>query len=128
MRIVNPIGMFWPACRPPGGSGSSLVTAPSLANAVPASAPSARRVPIAMIPKRRMHSSAGGCMALAPLSLLYNRGRPGFPGGSLAGGGRGDELPTARDPHEKEEQQECERDVDREHREDAAIAESRKEE
>src|SRR2546426_9554107 len=104
MRIVKPIGMTCPAWRPPGGSASSLVTAPSLARAVPARAPSARSVPIARTLMRRMRSSErwlhGPCATQPP----YNEWPGRFP--SL----RKDVLGGPDDPRRPHGEQQEERD------------------
>src|SRR5207253_8417695 len=75
MRMLKPIGIICAAWIPPDGSASSLVTAPSLASAVVASAPSVRSVPIARTSMRRIRSSERWLHGPCATRLPYKRSR-----------------------------------------------------
>src|SRR6266550_943725 len=97
----------WPAWRPPGGSWSSLVTAPSFAKAVPASAARARSVPTARIDMRRMRSSVRWLHGPCATCPYYNLRGERFPELYLRKDGASDGAASVRgvDRQEKEEAQ-----------------------
>src|SRR5207237_9726774 len=99
--------------------------------ACPGSAWTGRRLPTAITERRRMRSSKGWlhgpcatCLPYNSAAIWFRRHRP-F---SQSGGRRfGRERRPWRRPDKGKKEHECYRDVDREHREDALIAEARQE-